>query len=292
MSAPVLDLPTAPVPSWANVLPEAEYRAGRAVNYSTLKRMADSPLHYRYHRDNPTSGDTTARSVLRAIHCLTLEGAEAFARDYAVYDGPGTRASKAYKEWAAGQGDRTLLKASEVEEVYAIAAAVHAHPAAREILTIAGNSEISLRWTDGFTGLHCRGRLDRLVHGSVLGSAPYSIVDLKTLDSTDPRRVASHVARNMWDVQAAHYSAGVRELTGHLPDYYLLVVEQRAPHDVAVYHLHPESALWVGEQRRQRLLDRVADCESTDYWPGRAPAVEELTPPSWLDDTAADLILE
>ena len=287
-----LALPTAPVPEWASVVSEQEYRAERAVNYSTLKKMADSPRHYRHAVDNPTSGDTSARGVLRAIHCLTLEGPEAFGEQFAVYDGAGTRASKAYKEWAAANEGKTLLKASEVEEVYAIAEAVHGHPAARRLLTIPGNSELSLRWTDGPTGMRCRGRMDRIAHGSPLSAAPYAVVDLKTLDSTDPRRVASHVARNMWDVQAAHYSDGVKSLTGSLPDYYLLVVERKAPHDVAVFHMHPESALWVGEQRRRRLLDRVAECEASGVWPGRSPDIDELTLPSWLDDTDADLILE
>lgn len=276
---------TNPPPTWlasdAATLSETEYRAAPSVNFSTLKLMAQSPAHYKHAIDNPSDGNTYSRDRLRAAHCAVLEP-EHFDRDFAVWTGEGTRASKAYKAWAAENEGRTLLKSDEYDQINAVAEAVRAHPVAGPVLASPGWAELSVKWTDARTGLACKGRLDWLAPFSPLDPSRPAIYDLKQIDSTDPRRVAYHVSRMGWHVQAAHYSAAVETLSGTAPDYFVVVVESKAPHDVAVYHLHREGALYLGQRTRDRWLDQVVECRKTDRWPGRLPELTELVLPEWM----------
>ena len=63
----------------------AEYRAIKAVNWSTLKAMDTSPKQYR-HALVHESDDAVALRIGRAIHCFVLEPQEARKR-LAVFDG-------------------------------------------------------------------------------------------------------------------------------------------------------------------------------------------------------------
>lgn len=279
------DFIPADVAGWS----DAEYRAADGVNFSILKHMDASPLHYRHAADSDEDTSTYSRDRLRAAHCLALEPHN-FDRDFAVYDGPGTRATKAYKAWAEENDGRTLLTAADFEQASDVAAAVRAHPVAGAVLRGRGWAEMPMRWHDGPSGLTCKGKVD-FYTGYSPEQAVQAVWDLKQIDSTHPRRVAYHVARNLWHVQAAHYTEGVRALTGLACDFFLIVVEAKQPHDVCVYHIHPESGLDIGQAKRHELLDKVVACNESGVWAGRSNYIEELILPSWLDDNDDDILI-
>lgn len=234
-----------------------------------------SPLHLRHHLDSPDE-DTASRGMLRAVHAHVLEP-HRIGIDFARYEG--RRSGHAWEAWRDGQADRTILSGSEWDTAEAIARAVLAHPEARALLTGRhGLSELSVTWTDDESGLPCRGRLDRIQRRP----DGWAVVDLKTVDSVADHRVRQLVGQHGWHVQIAHYVCAADALQRHeRVGAYLVTVEQRAPHDVAVWRME-EDMLAVSMETRRDLLATIAECERSGVWPGRYSDVRPLSLPRYL----------
>ena len=266
--------------------PEQQYRADPGVNFSTLKLMARSPAAYR-HGYGGDDDDTASRGVLRLIHAAVLEP-HTIARDFYVIADTVRRGPAVTAE----AGGRTVIKTADLATAQAMAAAVAAHPVAGPMLAAvpASRREHTLRWTDPPTGLPCKGRLDALLSPKAGPDARATVIDLKTVRSVAPREIARMAASMHWHVQAAHYVAGVRYLKGYAVDdvdAVLIVMEQAPPHDVGVYRLTPDGALWAGEVTRRAWLDRLAECLRSGVWPGACPEELELELPGWAYPDAA-----
>ena len=104
---------TIPTPEQTAVWTDADYFAFPAMNATALKQLAKNPMQYQHHLAHPTK-KTPAMTMGSAIHCLTFEPDE-FTERYAVWEGPGNRRTKAYREWAAKQTERDSLKTSMPE---------------------------------------------------------------------------------------------------------------------------------------------------------------------------------
>lgn len=256
------------------------YAAIRAVNWSTLKHIAESPLKYKHATENERE-DTTALAQGRATHTAVLEPDE-FPLEYVVFDGKVRRG----KEWDAFKemhASRTILKRDEYRECLAKRDAVRRNPAAAALLK-SGEAEKTIEWTDVETGLFCKARLDWL------GS---SIVDLKGTKTIDARRFGQSAAQWGYYCQLAFYREGVRVLTGRELDCRIIAVEHEAPHDVAVFKLS-EDDLYAGWEECRRLLKLLAECRESNRWPGRYESEQELSLPNWIreddeDTTGLDL---
>ena len=64
------------------LIPNKEYRAMDGVSSSDLKKMAKSPAHFRYWKDNPKE-DTPSLLFGRAVHKYILEKDD-FYKEFAV----------------------------------------------------------------------------------------------------------------------------------------------------------------------------------------------------------------
>lgn len=255
----------------------AEYSALPGWNWGTLRHIGErSPRYVNWRRRNPDTTETAERRIARGIHAAVLEPT-AFARDWHTTDL--SRRTKAYKEFVADLPDGAeVLTVAEADRVTAAAAAILDHPAAGALLSD-GDGEVSLTWEED--GLALRGRVDWL--------RKRSVIDLKILGTTHERRVGALVARNLWHGQLAHYVAGCRANGLEVEDAYLIVADGRDAHDVAVYHVDPsppDGALYVGQELRAGLLDRLRRCVAEDHWPGRHETVQDLCLPGYalIDD--------
>jgi len=267
------------------------YRNAAGVNWSTLKLLDDSPLHYRHAVEHPDEGNTASRGMLRAVHCLVLEP-ERFEEQFSIFDG--VRRGKLYDAHVIAHEDTTVLNPREHNQARAIAAAVLAHPVASSYLRGTGRSEVTLRWTDDATGLPCKGRADRI---ALVGSDEVWIIDLKTVGSVDARDLGRMAHRMLWHGQLAHYLAGARAMFA----YYggrrfkaaIVAVEDKPPHDVGVFVLD-DATLEAGESMRRSLLASLAVCRAADEWPGRHPELTTLEFPEYglpemeVDDDTPD----
>jgi len=243
------------------------YRRLDGWNWSKIKLLVNgSPKHVKHAVGTEDDGDTTGRLKLRAVHTMTLEPHN-FERDYLVYDGPlskATRNTKAYKTFVAENGGKHVLLPADVEEIKATAAAYRAHPVVAEFLAD-GKPEVTLTWTHPATGLPCKGRLDWLT--------PTAIPDLKGLGTAHPRQVGSLVAKNLYHGQLAHYREGAAQNGLGELDTFIISGEGKGAQDVGVFDLGAGvafSALWSGQRLRERLMGKLAWCVEHDRWPGAA----------------------
>jgi hypothetical protein len=250
---------------------EAEYRAENAVNWSTLKYMLASPLHYRHAVDHPRE-DRTALLLGRLNHAAILEP-HAIGSRYAVYEGD-RRAGKAWEAFrdAAEAAGLDVVKASEMADALECADAVRRNPIAARLLTDA-RVEVPLVWDDPRTGLRCKARLDIMGDGYVC--------DLKGSPTTDAHTFRRASARLGYHLQLEHYAAGYRATTGRNPDLYILVHEVAAPWSVAVFRI-PDETRAVARATLDDLLDRLAVCRATGVWPDRYDVPQDLTLPDYL----------
>jgi len=257
----------------------ADYQQIKAVNWSTLREMRRSPLHYR-HRLAHAIPDAPRLALGRAIHTAVLEP-ELFASGYAVYTG-GRRAGKDWDAFEAANADKTVLKIDEYANVIAVRDAVLAHPVAMQHLS-GGAAEQTLRWTDPDFGIECKARPD------YIGA---SIVDLKSTKDAGVREFGRTAARFGYHCQLQFYRRGARAVLGRALDMVLVAVEAEAPHDVAVYRISGDE-MYAADEEINRLLDRVAQCRRDNRWPGAHEAEQDLAMPEWAlasgDEDAEEL---
>jgi hypothetical protein len=256
-------------------MPFAEYAAIRAVNWSSLRNLAVSPLRYRHAATHPQA-DTPTMALGRLIHTATLE--PELMSGYAVWTG-GSRRTNAYREWAAEQGGREIVTAAEHEQALGAASAVWKHREARRLLR-GGRTEVVLTWIDPETRVRCKARLDHL-RGGVL-------TDLKSTADIDARAFGRTAERLGYHAKLSFYRLGMAAL-GLAPEpVYIIAVEQTPPHDVAVYEVD-EDTLFVGGLEARALLAHLKQCRRRRRWPGRYPDVERLDFPAWALASDSDM---
>ncbi len=263
---------------------QIEYATIDAINYSTLKEMAKSPLHYQ-HALRHGKKATTAMNRGTAAHIAVLEP-ERFATEYAIWEGD-RRAGKVWEEFKANATARgkSILKEEELDLALAMRDAVRGHAKASSYL-VGGHAEVTIVWEDEETGLMCKGRLDFLRDDG-------TPADLKTTRNIEQFWFSKDCATNQYHVQAAMYSDGAAALTRKESDVFALIaVESSAPFDVVPYLLH-EDVTGPGRDAYRQLLRRVKECRASGEWPGYANGSEmALTLPRWAsgepeDDLAA-----
>lgn len=270
----------------ANRIPDADYRADPALNWSTLKLLRTSAALYRAHVDGDLENkETPARRFGRLVHAMVLEPGEVAGR-YAVWEG-GRRGTKEHKAWLADvpRGHEEVT-ASEYDHAEAIARAVRSHPVAAAILDD-GEAEVTVTWYEQDRAM--KARLDWLVPAAgpelaaLLGIAPGTpvVADLKTCGDVSARGMARYVADGLYHGQMAHYAAAVEHLSGRRPACVIIGAETAAPHDVGVYLLADDGPLWCGDLLRDGLLLMLSACEASNTWPGKVPELAALELPRW-----------
>lgn len=251
---------------------ESEYRAAPGVNWSTLKHMGKSPLHYRHAVDAPPTDPTPAMILGTAMHLLTLQPER--EGEIAVWDG-----DRRGKEWAAFKAEnaaKLILKRDDYDNAKAMALAVLEHPVAAALLAHTVR-EAPVFWTDPATGLLCKARLD--------AAKPGAVIDLKSARDVSPRAFGRQSAALDYPGQLAHYHEAWVEYAKHDVSCYIIAVESDVPHDVAVYELD-DVVMAAARARRRAYLDRVAECTATGIWPGQVPDLAPLDIPTYyLEDT-------
>lgn len=258
-----------------------EYRQIDAINWSSLKHMAESPMLYRHMLDHGRD-DTPAFAFGRLVHTLVFEPA-LFNAECAIYEGE-RRAGKAWEEFKAANAGKTIYKAGEIDEAQSIAEAVRRHPLVLPYLSVPGQFEQPVVWTDMRTGLKCKARPDWIIPGDRV------LIDLKTCVSIDGRRFGAAAARYGYHCQLAHYAAGITTGLGWTPARILLVaVEKTAPYDVGVFEIDADT-LYYADEEVGTLLERVATCIESGHWPGRYTEEQALQLPAWvgMDDETED----
>lgn len=266
-------------PEYLLDIPAEEYHAATKENqYTTSHRLnlfrRCPALYHKHITGEIVEGDTAAFQMGRAVHVLTIEGADKFDAEYLVADGPTNpktgkpygRETKAFKDWAELQ-TRPVIGGDDHALMLELSNAVHAHPIAADILS-AGFAEATVRAV--WDGEPVQARLDWFDPERGI------IADLKTC--TDVDRFPFDIRDFGYVTQLAFYRR-VLELAGyHGPRIraYLIAVEKKEPYRVAVAEiseltLNDGNVAEAGKYGagNDTVMRELLECRAADRWPTR-----------------------
>jgi len=257
-------------------IPFADYLKLPGLSASALKKLMRSPLAFKWDQDHPNHATSSAMALGSATHTAILEP-ERFAEEYVIWEGD--RRGKAWLDFKDANSSRSILTASEYEDVAGMRNSVHGFgPAARYLKE--GIAEVTLQWTDPDTGRAMRGRVDwiTVIDGQIV------LVDLKTTRDSSPRKFGADAYKLGYHIQSALYCDGWYHLTGTFPRFVFLAVESKVPYEPGVFNT-PEDVLAQGHEEYMRLQATLKECEDTNTWPPRASEEQDLTLPAWAMDS-------
>lgn len=250
-----------------------DYDALPGVNWSTLREIHRSPLHYRAKLMLPPARTRSMGTGIYAhIAALEPERWAKFAAEPDFGDCRFKENKTRRDEWRAEHAGAQCIPLADYQRAEGMRDAILGHPAA--LAALLGRRECAITWTFDGTGLDCKVLLDCL-------SATW-IAELKT--TTDVGPAFERRAANLgYHRQLAWQREAVRALTGETMPVVLVAVEQDYPHDVAVYDVD-DDLLTTGLVEVRECVSRLVECQQTDVWPGRLGAGRSvLSLPRWYD---------
>jgi hypothetical protein len=269
----------------ARNMPKVEYQAIKALNASgahTIERQCPAKYWhtspYNPNREPPETANHF--DIGQATHLLLLEPDKFDAETHIIEAGSyRTDRAKAARARAYNAGQTPLLT-KEVELVEAMAAAILADPIARSFRG-AGDTEVTMTWTDPEFGFACKLRVDHLPHDLI------DLRDVKSAGTANPRDFEREAWRFGYPQRAAWYLDGVEIVTGTRPRFYwFIAVEKEAPFLVSVMK-YPEEDIEWGRVLNLRARAMFAECLERDQWPtyrppgARHPRAFEIRIPPW-----------
>ena len=248
-------------------------RLSRRLSWSSLKHYDRSPAHWRWAQENPQP-PTPAMILGSALHCLVLEGIGKFRDSYVVAPDMDRRTKAGKEAWAefeAMNASRVILTTEQMEQILGMAAAIRESRAGR-LVSLCGERELVLDWTDEETGQDCTGRIDAVADGFAL--------DIKTCADASPRAFARETANRLYHGQAAFYLDALAAWERPVENFILVAVENSPPHAAAVY-VCDAAMIEAGRALYRRLLRLHAECYARAQWPGYSERTMTLSLPGW-----------
>lgn len=270
-------------------MPAAEYHANPALGSSDVRELLRSAAHFRERRDHG-SESTEAMQLGTLVHECVLEPA-LWAKRVVAPRGD-KRHKKVQEAWhafcdthkikagsapwedvdaAVSRGELTLMDAQQKALAEAMAASVRSHKLAAHLLNTSEVREGSYFWDDD--GVPCKARVDMGVRRAL-------IVDLKTTGDASEDGFPKSVVSHSYHVQASHYEAGYRAITGNRASFAWIAVEKTPPYAVAVYEADAEM-LEIGHLLRERALRTYRECEASGVWPAYGEGHRVIRLPGW-----------
>jgi exodeoxyribonuclease VIII len=192
-------------------------------------------------------------------------------------------------EWHQNNGHRKILSADQWDQLVAMRESIMRHPAAKALLSLNGQAEKSVYWTDPETGELCRCRPDFWADNGL-------IIDLKTTEDASPEGFAKSIVNYRYHVQAPFYIDGVNHAIEQAgldlataKGFLFIAVEKRAPYAVGVYALDQDS-IDIGRALYRRDLATYAQARASGVWSGYGNAIQSITVPAWEVSKNAHLL--
>lgn len=272
-------------------MPLEDYLAVDALSATGLKLLARSPWHYA----NRVDTDPTPAMLRGTLaHCAVLEPNAMAQRYVVVPENAPKRPTKA--QWAAknpspesreamawwtefnvAHAGRAIVAHDDYALCQTQLAAITAQPELAALLRH-GHGEVSIFWIDEATGLYCKARPDWLPPAEGRSVTP---LDLKTCVDESPGGFGRAAARLRYDLQDAHYRAGIEAVTGlHVEKFVFGAVTSKPP-VLAVPYVLTDEIRDQGRDERRELMERLAWCQRENQWPAYGQGVQLLDFPAY-----------
>lgn len=254
-----------------------EYREREGVSSTDLKKMAQSPAHFRYWKDNPQE-DTPALLLGRAIHKFVLEKDD-FFNEFAVSPNVDRRTKAGKEEYALfleNSNGKDIISSDDFEVILAMNKALYETPFVKKLMS--GERESSYFIEDEKTGLIMKCRPDvRTAIGN-----DYFIIDYKTCSDASSDAFMKDAIRLMYDLQMAYYKDALDKVTGRNHGVIFIAQEKKPPYLVNILEAN-EYFLKSGRDMYRTYLDEYAECLETNNWYGyMKEGINTLGLPNWL----------
>lgn len=260
--------------------PAAAYHANKnSVNQGALKNMLRSPAHFLYEWENGGHKETPIMRLGTILHALLLEptvAATFVVKPEYQHDGRTKEGKAERKEFESSlPADAFILSADEKSTAEAMAMSLLGNEKFRTLLSNA-KKETNIFWSDSFTGVSCRARLD-------LMAEPLGVVgDLKTCEDASAAEASRNIENNDYIIQAAHYLEAANALAGKqvFTEFVFCYVERNPPYACKLYALNPR-ALARGRALRDNALMKLRQCIETNSFPAYGDDISEIDLPPW-----------
>lgn len=258
-------------------MPFDEYLALDRVSNSTLGKVHNSPLGFKWSLDHDDNDDTTSIRKGHLSHALVLDP-ETVTRDYVIMP-PFKLTTKQGRldrdKFVKDNEKKLIITEKEWHESILISHAVLGNEKVQSLMQD-GFPEVTLLWQDEETELFGKSRLDWLTGASHQGIG----LDLKTINDVSEIQIQRHCVKFGYHRQAALYMWAANLLNIPLRAFLFIFVQNSPPYDVALLQL-PAIAIHQGFQEIRKALNTYAECNKTGIWPGYSDQITTLEWPRW-----------
>lgn len=234
-------------------LPSEDYHRSDPVSKSLLDALGKSYWHYEMSRKGLLEKKSNAFDIGTALHLSVLQP---HLFDRQVVCGPPDRRGNRWKEVVERNPGKTVLIEEDYNEIFSLRQALADHPLAQRILGCSSKVEWSYFWQDSHTGIPCKCRPDLTIDPDGWFEEGV-LVDLKVVapDNGIPDRFAYYIEEYGYDIQAAFYLDGVRQVTEKPFSHFLFLVIEKETRLISLFHLPADHDYISGG--RQRYVKRL-----------------------------------
>lgn len=241
----------------------ADAASGRYLSSHNLAQFRACPLTYSLMMTGKLKRpESPALAFGRACHVYTLEGHDAWHRDFVVTDGPINertgqpygRTSQKFQDFIAKQS-KEVVSCKEFEMIEQMAESVWTHPDAKQLLE-QGEAEGTIRVED-FCGLPVQVRIDWF-------NPEFGIVDLKT-SGEDLTWFPGEAHKYGYAYQLALYRAVLEKVSGKKYPVYVVAVEKNQPYRAATFK-YAEEVLDQAEAENEKAIAELIQCRERNEW--------------------------
>jgi hypothetical protein len=246
------------------------------VSRSMLDKLRESPRTYHARFIAKTAIDSPESPAMRLgslVHAKLLEDASGYA--VAPRCDRRTNAGKeAFAAFEAENAGRLVITEAMNAGAEACCEALRRNTIAASIVAEPGDTEVSIGWKHGATGLDLKARLDRVVR-------PRSLVwDLKTTKDPSPDEFARSVVKFGYHRQQYMYQAAAESI-GICGPFLFVCVRNCPPYDVAIYTLDDDAVELGSRQVEKLLVELRRRLDENDWAADYEKRLTELRLPAW-----------
>lgn len=266
---------------------DASYFADTShVSRTMLEVFLRDPAEYHWRFCCGVNRDTETPAMRRGslVHSYVLgQRANLTVIPEGVLSKSGSRVGAAFKRFVEENSDSVLVTQAEMDELAALAEAVHENRAAAALIAQCYAFEQPIRWIDEQTGLLCKAKPD--------GLGGLAVIDLKTTRDVRPKQFTDSVLKYGYHRQAAWYLNGINAVLGlGLLPFVFIAVTSSPPFKVCCYDLD-EAFIELGRQQCADGLARLAKCAERGDWKTEAHGqIVRLSLPAWATKTEWEVL--